>query len=985
MEANHQVLCLNMIVKDEAPVIARCLASVRPIIDYWVIVDTGSTDGTQDAIRTLMADLPGELHERHWRDFAHNRTEALELAQPHGEYVLIIDADDVLEFEPQFKMPALQADSYMLRIADTSISYDRTQIVRAALPWRWRGVLHEFLTCDDARSSGLLEGLRLRRNHDGARRRDPQTYRRDTEILYAALQTESDPFMQSRYQFYLAQSYSDCGEKEKALRAYLKRAKLGFWVEEVFMSLYSAAKLQEALGYPNEEVLTAYTKAAAACPTRAEALHNAARFCREKGLYERGYEFATKGLAIAYPTDALFVHDWVYQYGLLDELAVCAYWTERYAACVSACDRLLNEGKLPADMRDRVLKNRNFAVGKQQESIAASSSDSARYLNLLHAAREKEGVGGPGDEIIAAYLEAATAGPMHGEALHSAARYCRNNALYERGYEFAAKGLAIAYPNDGLPNEDWICQYGLLDELAVCAYWTKRYTECVSACDRLLREGKMPTDMRDRVVKNRNFAIGKQQEIIAASSPDLGDYIRLLRAAREKERLSGSSEEIIAAYIKAAAAGPTRAEALHDAARFCRQKSLYERGYEFAAKGLAIAYPNDRLPIEDWIYQYGLLDEFAVHAYWTEQYQECLDACQRLIRERQMPTDMYDRVKKNAELAAEKLGLQKPQQAITGSRSPTRSTWIPEAPAGGTELMVAGLRERLGGELDRINLQVNHPGHDISDKRPRVVWMHHDVDQRWVQWCKDRELVESVNCFVFISSWQREQYLTQFGLPAQRCFVLKHALNLNSEPHRWEPGPIWRCAYTSTPFRGLDVLLDAWERLSPMNAELHLWSSMKLYLADDGPYEHLYKRAEAMPNVTYHGLAPNAELRAALRNMHFLVYPCTFRETSCLAVIEAMAAGCRVITSSLGALPETTGGYARIYPSIPDRQEHAAQFAENLAAEIAMPWSGHSELSLSQQAHCAAVYSWPKRIAEWKELIETIASQTAKPIFDTRS
>jgi glycosyltransferase involved in cell wall biosynthesis len=115
MAANRQPLCLNMIVKNEAPVIARCLASLRPIIDYWVIVDTGSTDGTQDKIRTLMADLPGELHERPWRDFAHNRTEALELARPHGEYVLIIDADDVLEFEPQFKMPALQKDSYMLR------------------------------------------------------------------------------------------------------------------------------------------------------------------------------------------------------------------------------------------------------------------------------------------------------------------------------------------------------------------------------------------------------------------------------------------------------------------------------------------------------------------------------------------------------------------------------------------------------------------------------------------------------------------------------------------------------------------------------------------------------------------------------------------------------------------------------------------------------------------------------------------------------
>jgi len=88
-----------------------------------------------------------------------------------------------------------------------------------------------------------------------------------------------------------------------------------------------------------------------------------------------------------------------------------------------------------------------------------------------------------------------------------------------------------------------------------------------------------------------------------------------------------------------------------------------------------------------------------------------------------------------------------------------------------------------------------------------------------------------------------------------------------------------------------------------------------------------------------------------------------------------MAAGCRVITSSVGALPETTGGYARIYPSVADHQLHGAQLAESLAAEFAMPWIGHSELSLIEKAHCAAVYSWSIRIAEWKELIETVTSR----------
>jgi glycosyltransferase involved in cell wall biosynthesis len=92
---NRPSICLNMIVKNEAHVIARCLASARPLVDAWCIVDTGSSDGTQDKVRELMAGVPGTLHERPWKNFGHNRSEALELARTEGcDYLLFIDADE---------------------------------------------------------------------------------------------------------------------------------------------------------------------------------------------------------------------------------------------------------------------------------------------------------------------------------------------------------------------------------------------------------------------------------------------------------------------------------------------------------------------------------------------------------------------------------------------------------------------------------------------------------------------------------------------------------------------------------------------------------------------------------------------------------------------------------------------------------------------------------------------------------------------------
>ncbi len=356
-------VCLNMIVKNEAPVIRRCLDSVRSIIDYWVIVDTGSTDGTQDIIREHLKDVPGELHERPWKDFAHNRSEALALARPLGGYSLIIDADDTLEIPSGFQLPELTADSYMLDFHDAGVSYQRIQLVRNSLPWRYRGVLHEYLECDGAQPAGHL-GIVMRRNHDGARRRDPETYRKDAQILQHALQTETDPFLIARYTFYLAQSRRDLGDKSNAIVAYLRRAELGYWDQEVFCSLYQAAKQKDELGHDRDEVIALYLRASDATPVRAEALHGASRACRLAGRNQEGCEIAKRGLALTAPMDGLFVEPWIYDYGLLDEYAVNAYWTGQYLDSLDACVKLLSSPVCPAEHRARFTANAKSALDK---------------------------------------------------------------------------------------------------------------------------------------------------------------------------------------------------------------------------------------------------------------------------------------------------------------------------------------------------------------------------------------------------------------------------------------------------------------------------------------------------------------------------------------------------------------------------------------------------------------------------------------------
>jgi glycosyltransferase involved in cell wall biosynthesis len=359
--ADRPTICLNMIVKNEAKVIARCLESVKPILDAWVIVDTGSTDGTQTIIRSVMKDIRGELHERPWKDFGHNRTEAIQLARGKGDYLFVIDADDVLAIPPRFAMPKLTKDSYQLRVEDAGTSYLRIHLFRSDLDYYYLGVLHEVLMSAEKRSMGRVDGLVYQRTGGGARSISPNKYRRDAEVLEAALAAEPK---NARYAFYLAQSWRDAGELEKAILVYEQRAQMGGWEEEVYFSMHEVAKLSAKLGKDDGLVIDAYLRAYERRPSRAEPLCNLAAFLRDLGRKTAAYPFARAASEIPRPDDLLFVDNSTYAWRSLDEYAVAAYWVGRYKEALAANQRLLASGALPEKERERVQKNMAFCREK---------------------------------------------------------------------------------------------------------------------------------------------------------------------------------------------------------------------------------------------------------------------------------------------------------------------------------------------------------------------------------------------------------------------------------------------------------------------------------------------------------------------------------------------------------------------------------------------------------------------------------------------
>lgn len=383
---NTPTICLNMIVRDEAHIIAEVLSATAPYISAWVIVDTGSQDGTQQVIRDHMAALgiPGELYERPWRNFGHNRTEALTLAQGRCDYILVIDADDTIVGTPDFT--GLDADIYELRIRQEAVRGWRPQLFRDGLPVRYVGVVHEYVECDeDHVISRLDRDFAIESRRLGARNLDPQKYARDRDLLLAEVERNPED---SRSVFYLAQSCFDLEDYAAAVPWYERRTQMGGYDEEVYFSLYRKAGAMEVLGEPWPEVQAAYLRAWEFRPTRAEPLYCLAFAYRSAGRYQLGHLFARQAEQIPMPDDNLWVDAGVYNFRATDERAVCASWLGNHDEAFTLCRRLVARTDVPDDERQRIESNRDFSVPAMLE--AASSYPEAVVHTLAAGPPEAE-------------------------------------------------------------------------------------------------------------------------------------------------------------------------------------------------------------------------------------------------------------------------------------------------------------------------------------------------------------------------------------------------------------------------------------------------------------------------------------------------------------------------------------------------------------------------------------------------------------------
>lgn len=346
---------LNMVVGNEERAIERCLLSVRPFIDAWCVHCNGS-DSTASIVRRVLGDKPGKAVENVWVDQEHNRNLALADAKELGDHALLIDADEYLVPDPGFTMPVLDGDCYELAVRFRNLEFARPMIVRTALPWRWVGKRHPGLWAKGARPATRLAGLTNIATPDGASWSDPAKYQKQAADMEEAVAKAPTP----RNHYYLAQCYRDARMLAKAREAYLVRSKMGGWDEEVWSSLYEAAKLAEALNDVPDYVVAAYLTALRARASRAESPYRLARYMRLRGQHATALFFAHEAVSRPKPPDRLFVEADVYEWRALDELSLAAHRTGDAKTAREALAKVRE--RAPAQEQARLARNATFIL-----------------------------------------------------------------------------------------------------------------------------------------------------------------------------------------------------------------------------------------------------------------------------------------------------------------------------------------------------------------------------------------------------------------------------------------------------------------------------------------------------------------------------------------------------------------------------------------------------------------------------------------------
>jgi len=303
-------------------------------------------------------------------------------------------------------------------------------------------------------------------------------------------------------------------------------------------------------------------------------------------------------------------------------------------------------------------------------------------------------------------------------------------------------------------------------------------------------------------------------------------------------------------------------------------------------------------------------------------------------------------------------------------------------PAGGTEIQLAYLKKHCNeGVLNSVQITTSIPEKEPLDPvKPNILWLKNSYDQpNLAPWFQNKDNHDKYDWYVFNSHWSFEKYRYFFKIPEDRCTIIKNAIDYDELQLRkdFSPRSKLKMCYISTPWRGLEVVLTAMESLKDRDPDITLdvYSSTIIYGKQfqqhhDKEYEDLYQKAKDLPNVNYMGYCDHRSLMSKLKDYDVNCFPSIWEETFCISAMESLAAGQLLITTDLGAIPETCAEFPIYIPFTQNKAKLAKQVAECCVEAKRILSNDLTNVFRFQQEYYKRFYDWKNMGRSWENFLK---------------
>jgi glycosyltransferase involved in cell wall biosynthesis len=279
--------------------------------------------------------------------------------------------------------------------------------------------------------------------------------------------------------------------------------------------------------------------------------------------------------------------------------------------------------------------------------------------------------------------------------------------------------------------------------------------------------------------------------------------------------------------------------------------------------------------------------------------------------------------------------------------------------SGGTEISTFELTKRIPEYKNLVSVS------DCNLKKP-ILHQHQAHDQPSVQILKYTQY--NYEKIVFVSKWQSKMFQEYLNIDPSKCIVIGNGIN--PLPSYNKPKDCINLYYNSTPFRGLDILIEAFSKLNLPNVYLHVFSGMGIYGRDETDFLNLYSKIKTTKNARFYGpVAPIYLHDWIARYGHIHTYPNSWAETYCMATHESQSGRSLVLCSDLGALSETVP-FGIFYNYTADKEKHIDIFTNHLS-DVIKYYNSYSTI-LDKQKDYADNLSWDYRAIQWREILDGI-------------